>query len=85
VIAPINKMAAALFIVYFFASVHLAEAQQPKKIARVGYLSPQSGPGTSLVVFKEGLRELGWAEGKQIEFDYRYAGDSRPTISSVVP
>ena len=48
-----------------------AEAQQPKKMARIGYLSPQSGPPWTLVVFKERLSELGWVEGKQIEFEYR--------------
>jgi hypothetical protein len=42
-------------------------------MARIGYLSPHSGPPTTLVAFKEGLRELGWAEGKQIEIEYRYA------------
>jgi putative tryptophan/tyrosine transport system substrate-binding protein len=26
------------------------------------------------VAFKEGLRELGWVEGKQVEFEYRYGG-----------
>ena len=50
----------------------LAEAQ-PKKMPRIGYLSPLSGPSQTLEVFKEGLRELGWVEGKQIEFEYRYA------------
>ena len=41
------------------------EAQQPKKMARIGYLSAQSGPPPTLVAFKEGLRELGWVEGKR--------------------
>ena len=50
----------------------LAEAQ-PKKMPRIGYLSPLSGPSQTLEVFKEGLRELGWVEGKQMEFEYRYA------------
>ena len=56
------------------ASVHFAEAQQAKKIARIGYLSARSEP-TALVAFKEGLRELGWVEGKEVKFEYRYAGD----------
>jgi putative ABC transport system substrate-binding protein len=56
-----------------FALCSFAEAQQPKKMARIGYLSPLSGPSRALEVFKEGLWELGWAEGKQIEFEYRYA------------
>ena len=52
------------------------EAQQAKKIARIGYLSPQSGPlrSPTLDAFKEELAKLGWVEGKQLEVDYRYAG-----------
>jgi putative ABC transport system substrate-binding protein len=57
------------------------EAQQPKKIARIGYLSPQSGPPPTLVAFKEGLGELGWVEGKQVEFEYRYAGGQLDKLS----
>lgn len=64
------------------ACVHLAEAQQPKKMpVRIGYLSPQSGPSPALVAFKERLAELGWLEGKQINFAYRYAGSDLNKLS----
>jgi putative ABC transport system substrate-binding protein len=59
----------------------IAEAQQAKKMARIGYLSPLSGPSQTLQVFKEGLRELGWVEGKQVEFEYRYAGGDLEKLS----
>lgn len=59
-----------------------AEAQQPvKKMARIGYLSPQSGPPPTLVTFKAGLRELGWVEGKQINFENQYAGGQLDKLS----
>jgi putative ABC transport system substrate-binding protein len=58
-----------------------AEAQQAKKMARIGYLSPLSGPSQTLEVFEEGLRELGWVKGKQIEFEYRYAGGNLDKLS----
>jgi len=51
-----------------------AQAQQPKKMARIGYLSPRSGPTRLIELFKEGLRELGWVEGKNVKFEERYAG-----------
>lgn len=54
-----------------FALCAAAEAQQAKKMARIGYLSGRTGPFEQLVAFKEGLRELGWVEGKQIEIEYR--------------
>lgn len=53
----------------------VARAQQTKKMARIGYLRWLSGTSPTLPAFKEGLRELGWVEGKEIEIDYRYAGN----------
>jgi putative ABC transport system substrate-binding protein len=64
-----------------FALCSPADAQQPKKMARIGYLSIQSGPPVTLMAFKEGLGKLGWVEGKQIEFEYRYAGGQRDKLS----
>jgi putative ABC transport system substrate-binding protein len=58
-----------------------AEAQQPKKMARIGYLSPQFGPTAALVAFKHRLRELGWVEGKNVTFEYRYAAGDLDKLS----
>src|SRR5262245_36687422 len=54
------------------ATFRLAEAQQP---AKVGYLSGNSPSGISArsEAFRQGLRELGYAEGKNIVIEYRYA------------
>jgi ABC-type uncharacterized transport system substrate-binding protein len=57
------------------------EAQETKKMARIAYLSPQSGPPTSLNAFKKGLADLGWIEGKQIEIEHRYAGGDLDKLS----
>jgi putative ABC transport system substrate-binding protein len=54
------------------------ESQQPKKIARIGYLGPGS-PATGahlLEAFRQGLRELGYVEGKTIVLEVRY-GETR--------
>ena len=51
------------------------EAQQPTKIPRIGYLSPNS-PATNparIEAFRQGLHELGYVEGKNIFIEYRYA------------
>jgi putative ABC transport system substrate-binding protein len=50
----------------------IAEAQQPKKIPKIGYLSP--APATSSARFELLLREfrkLGYVEGKNIAFEFR--------------
>jgi putative ABC transport system substrate-binding protein len=60
-----------------------ASAQQPAKIPRIGYLSLLSAGSPTLVAFKEGLDELGWVEGKQIEVEYRYAGGDVDKLSAL--
>ena len=55
-------------------SAQLAEAQQPKKVPRIGVLSPGStGPSPLLDAFRQGLRELGYVEGQNIAIEYRFA------------
>ena len=62
------------------ADTHLAEAQQAKKVPRVGYLLSGSAPSPAparpnptVESFRQGLRELGYVEGKNIIVEYRYA------------
>ena len=53
----------------------VALAQQPAKIPRIGFLSatsPSNVP-TRLEAFRQGLRDLGYVEGKNIVIEYRYA------------
>src|SRR5215813_2067064 len=50
-----------------------AHAQQAGKIPRVGVLFIGGRDQPHLESFKQGLRELGYVEGKNILFEYRYA------------
>ena len=53
----------------------LAEAQQTKKVPRIGYLSgggDPSAPGPLVEAFQQGLRELGYIERENILVEYRY-------------
>jgi putative ABC transport system substrate-binding protein len=52
-----------------------ARAQQPGKVARIGYLSATSLSVESfrLAGFREALRDLGYVEGKNIVIEYRSA------------
>ena len=54
-----------------------ADAQQAEKIARIGYLSGASPASTfaaqNTEAFRQGLRALGYVEGKNIVIEYRWA------------
>jgi putative ABC transport system substrate-binding protein len=58
-----------------FALCSSAEAQQPKKVARIGVLTPftSSRPALDVEAFLEGMRELGYVEGQNVTIEYRYA------------
>jgi putative ABC transport system substrate-binding protein len=65
----------SLFVVVLLA-VAVSDAQQPKKVSKIGYLSPSSPSADSARVeaFRQGLRDLGYVQGKNIVIEYRYAG-----------
>ena len=61
-----------LFVVVMLAVAVIAEAQQPKKVPRIGFLSGTS-TNPRREAFGRGLRELGYVEGKNIVIEWRYA------------
>jgi putative tryptophan/tyrosine transport system substrate-binding protein len=64
-----------LLVLLSLACVHLAEAQQPGKVHRIGYLtlSTPSAQASRLDAFRRGLRDIGYIEDKNIVIEYRYA------------
>ena len=52
-----------------------AEAQQPGKIFRIGFLDPSNASGMAVMVdaFRQEMIKLGWFEGKSITIEYRFA------------
>ena len=64
-----------------------ADAQEPKKISRIGYLEASGDPRTPGLQdkpFRQGLRELGYIEGKNILVEYRYAEGNLDRIPGLV-
>lgn len=74
----------ALFAL-LFASSSPTEAQQPKKTAKIGSLVPSTPAATAhlLEAFRQGLRELGYAEGKNIALELRYGEGRAERISEM--
>src|SRR5215471_9276770 len=70
-----------------FALSFSAEAQQPKKVARIGYLST-TDPATDSARVEEirlALRERGYIEGQNIAMEYRFAegrSDREPGLAA---
>ena len=67
------KRVIILLVTLALASFHLAEAQQPTKIPRIGYLAPNLSNEVRATheAFRQGLRELGYVDGKNIIIEYR--------------
>src|SRR5882757_9582746 len=57
-------------------------AQKPGRIPRIGYLSPARLPQL-LEALHDGLRELGYTEGQNIVFDYRFGEGQAKTLDEL--
>ncbi|MGE5817025.1 MAG: ABC transporter substrate-binding protein [Deltaproteobacteria bacterium] len=82
-----NRKTVWILILFTLASVYPAHAQQPKKIPRIGFLSAVSPSTISARVeaFRQGLRELGYVEGKNIFIEWRFAegkSDRLPSLAA---
>ncbi len=69
-----NLKSAILLCALPFVLCLPAEAQQPKKIPRIGYLAArnQANDAARVEGVRRGLRELGYTEGQNIAIEYRY-------------
>jgi len=77
--AAMNRKLFWLITVILLALIHRAEAQQPKKVPRIGFLASgtASSAEESLAPFRQRLHELGYVEGKNIVLEYRL-GEGNP-------
>ena len=64
-----------LLATVLLATVSIAQAQQPKKIPRIGYLTLGSSSPRSAneEAFRDGLHQLGYIEDQNVHVEYRYA------------
>ena len=81
----ISRSSAVLIILFVIGSS--AEAQQAPKLAHIGYLAGfgnAKAPGAPIEAFRQGLRELGYIEGKNILVEYRYIEGRQERVASFV-
>jgi ABC-type uncharacterized transport system substrate-binding protein len=80
-----NRKTVWMLILFALASVHPAEAQQPGKIPRIGYVTAGGSPNDpGFMAFREGLRNLGYIEGKNVVVEFRSAEAKLDRIPGLV-
>ena len=62
----------------------VARAQQPAKVYRIFWVSTEPQPDPFLEGFREGLRQRGYAEGKDVVFELHYAAGDPEALRQVV-
>src|SRR5262245_44575329 len=67
-----NRKTVWLVTLFLIGLAPLAEAQQPKKVFRIGYLGGISPSPARIDAFRQGLHDLGYAEGKNIIIEWRH-------------
>jgi putative ABC transport system substrate-binding protein len=68
-----KNIVCSVLAIFLLTSVCPAEAQQPTKVPRIGYLggASTSANAARIEAFRQGLRELGYVEGKNIVIEWR--------------
>ncbi len=85
-------IAAALFSAFSLAVTQYAWAQQPAKLPKVAILAPlkptpetcsANFQGPSLPCFIDAMRELGYVDGKNVSFEFRFAEEDEKKLPAL--
>src|SRR5262249_21808791 len=60
-----------------------AQAQQTKKVPRIGYLALPAKPSARDEAFAKQLRDLGWIDGENIAIEYRWAANKPENLAKL--
>jgi ABC-type uncharacterized transport system substrate-binding protein len=83
-----NAMTRLIAAVFLFVAIPVViEAQEPSRVWRIGFLGAgsYSSADPRVEALRQGLRELGYAEGRNLAFEFRWAGgnaSSLPTLAA---
>jgi ABC-type uncharacterized transport system substrate-binding protein len=84
-----KRIVVAFLATLLLVSVRLVAAQQPMKVPRIGFVSGRGSPTPTTYdpnteAFRQGLKDLGYVEGKNIVIEYRGAEGKADTIPGLV-
>jgi ABC-type uncharacterized transport system substrate-binding protein len=84
---PWRKICCVALSTVLFALCFPANAQQPGKIFRIGFLDNSTASGSAVLVdaFRQELSKLGWIEGKNFTIEFRFAeqnGERLPELAA---
>jgi len=77
-----KKIVSVALCALLIALSKFADAQQSKKLPRIGFLTPAVAPAPWIDAFRQGLRELGFVERKNILLEIR-GGKTKPDLSDL--
>src|SRR5262245_12861966 len=77
-----RKLFVFLLLTPLLVLVHIAAAEQPKKVPRIGVLTP-GNRSPAIDAFLKGLRALGYVEGQNIAVEYRFGDGNEDRLPAL--
>jgi putative ABC transport system substrate-binding protein len=73
----LKRVGVTLAFLGVLGTAFVVEAQTPPRVVRVGFIAVTADPSATPVLqaFRDGLRQLGWIEGRNLVLDVRVAGE----------
>jgi putative ABC transport system substrate-binding protein len=80
-----TSLASILFAGALLAAAVTVEAQQPRRVARIGYLANGTAADSAelLDAFRKQMTQLDWIDGKNLTIEYRYADRNLDRLSEL--
>jgi len=81
----VRKFSLFWLVTIVLLTVSTSEAQQAKKVYRIGYITNRTEIGPNEEAFQRGLRDLGYIEGENLVIEWRFTGaqlDRYPAVAA---